>query len=170
MHSTDHPYAACVDPGRSPMQLQLLPGICLATVAVSVAIQPTRSCVSRRPDCTQHSNSHRETRLHARACRPPSPVCTATAHTLSLSPHTVAHSHVPHSRRPHCSHTRGHSPAVSLAHTVPFSHTRGHSPAVSLPHRGVRTHVPPLARTWFLPPAVPLFHTACREARSPAHL
>ena len=36
-------------------------------------------------------------------------------------------------------------------------------------HRGVHTHVPLLARTWFLPTAVPLLHTECREARTPAH-
>ena len=36
-------------------------------------------------------------------------------------------------------------------------------------HTAVRTHVPFPARTWLLPPAVPLSHTACREARTPAH-
>ena len=72
------------DPGRSQMQLQPLLGICSATVAVFVSIRATRSCVSRRPDCTQHSNSHRETQPHAHAWRPTSPVCTVTAHTRCL--------------------------------------------------------------------------------------
>ena len=98
-----------------------------------------------------HSHSQRETQPHDRAWRPSSPVCTATSHTRSSHiQHTVAHSLVPH------------------PHTPRHSHPRGHSPAVSHPHRGVRTRVPFLARTWFLPPAVPLSHTACREARTPA--
>ena len=133
------PSACCrADPGQSQLQLPPLPGFCLSTVAVVVSMRPTHTCVSRRPDCTPpNSHSHRETRLHARAWRPPSPLCTATSHTLSFSQHTVAHSLVPHSHTPHHSHTRGHSPAV------------------------FRTRVPS-------PAAVPLYHTACREARTPA--
>ena len=120
------------DPGRSRLQLQPLPGIFPATVAVAVSTHASHSnsCVSRDPNRTQHSTSPRETRPHARAWRPTSPVCTATSHTRSLS-HTVGHSHpVPHSYT-HYSHPRGHSPAVF--------HTRV----------GVRTHVPRPARTWF---------------------
>ena len=137
------------DPGRSRLQLLPLPGIFLATVAVAVAFHATHTGVSRRPDCTQlNYHSYRETRLHAHAWRPTSPVCTATSHTLfSHTQHTVAHSPVPHSYSPR---------------------SRGHSPAVSHSHVGVRTHVPLSARTWFLPTAVPLLHTACREARTPA--
>ena len=79
------PVRCRVDPGRSRLQLQPLPGFCLATVAVVVAILPTHTCVSRRPDCTQlHSHSHRETRLHAHACPPTCPLYTATSHTLLL--------------------------------------------------------------------------------------
>ena len=140
------------DPARSRSQLLPLPGIFPATVAVAVSTQPSHSYsrMSRGSNCTllhYHSFSHRETRPHDRAWRPSSPACTATSHTLSLS-HTVGHSHVPHSY---------------------YSHPRGHSPAVFHTRVGVRTHVPLPARTWFLPPAVPLFHTACREARTPAH-
>ena len=105
------PVRCRADPARSRSQLQPLPGICSATVTVVVAIQPTRSCVLRRPDCTQlHSHSYRETRPHA------------------------------------CALTRGVSTTQGGSHTLP-----------------------PPARTWFLPPAVPLSHTACREARTPAH-
>ena len=98
--SRHEPPVRCrVDPGRSQMKLPLLPGLCPATVTVAVAIHATHSCVSRRPDCTplhSHSYPHRETRPHAPAWRPTSPVCTATSHTLSLY-HTVAHSlSVPH--------------------------------------------------------------------------
>ena len=35
------------DPGRSQMKLQLRPGFCPATVAVSVAFHPTHTCVGR---------------------------------------------------------------------------------------------------------------------------
>ena len=147
------PLVRCrVDPGRSRLQLLPLPVIDPATVAVAIHLSHTY--VPRRPYCTQshsHSYPHRETRLHAHAWRPTSPVCTATSHTLSLSSHTVAHSLVPHLHTPHCSHPRGHSPAVF--HLLV----------------GVRTRVPPPARTWFLPPAVPLSRTACWEARTPAH-
>ena len=126
------------DPARSQLQLLPLPGICIATVAVAVAIHASHpnSRVPRDSYCTQsHSSSLRETRPHVRTWRLTSPLCTATSHTRSLS-HTVGHSHtVPHSRRPHHSHPREHSPAVS--------HT----------HVGVHTHVPLLARTWFLPTA-----------------
>ena len=140
----------CANPARSPLKLQPLLGPRLSTVAVSVSFLPTRSNsrVSRDSFCTP-SHSHRETRLHAHACRPTSPLHTATSHTL-FSSHTVAHSLVPHSRRPHHSHPRGHSPAVFHTH-------------------GVHTHMPLPARTWFPPAAVPLSHTACRESRTPAH-
>ena len=143
------PVRCRVDPGRSQSQLLPLPGICPAIVAVSIHLSHTY--VLRRPDCTQHSTSPRETRPHAHAWRPTSPVCTATSHTLLPSSYTVAHSLVPHTHIPRHSHPRGHSPAVF------------HTPV------GVRTHVPPPARTWFLPPAVTLLHTACREACTPAH-
>ena len=142
------------DPARSRMQLQPLPGICISTVAVAVSTHASHTGVSRRPDCTRYSLSypHRETQPHDRAWQPSSPVCTATSQTRSLSPYTVAHSHtVPHSYRLH------------------HSHPRGHSPTVSHPHRGVHTHVPLPARTWFPPTAVPLSHTARREAHTPAH-
>ena len=58
------PPARCrVNPARSQLQLPPLPGFCPSTVAVS--IQPTHTCVSRRPDCTPlHSHSPRETRLY----------------------------------------------------------------------------------------------------------
>ena len=108
------PSARCrVDPGRSQLELPLLPGICLATVAVAFSTHATHTCVSRRPDCippNYHSYPHWETRPHAHTWRPSSPVCTATSHMRSLSPHTVAHSLVPHTHTPH---PRGHSPAVS---------------------------------------------------------
>ena len=108
-----------------------------------------RPCV-RKTVCVR-SLYTRETQPHVRTWRLTSPACTATSHTRSSS-HSVGHSHiVPYSHIPHHSHPRGHSPAVF--------HTRV----------GVRTHVPRPARTWFLPPAVPLLHTACREARTPAH-
>ena len=126
----------------------------LATVAVAVSMHASHSLsrVPRDPDCTQsHSHSLRETQLHVRTWRLTSPVCTATSHTLLPS------------------HTVGHSPAVSHTHVPRHSHPRSLPPAVPHPHRGVHTHVPLLARTWFLPPAGPLQHTACREARTPAH-
>ena len=139
------------DPGRSRLQLLPLPGIWPATVAVSVSMQPlhSHSRVSRDSYCILfHSNPQREMRPHAPAWQPTSPVCTATAHMLfSHTQHTVAHSPVPHTHTPH---------------------PRGHSPAVFQPPRGVRTHVPRPARTWFLPTAVPLLHTAWWEARTPA--
>ena len=53
---------------------------------------------------------------------------------------------------------------ASLIHTP-----AGHSPAVFHTHVGVHTHVPRPARTWFPRAAVPLSHTACREAHTPAH-
>ena len=47
------PPARCrVNPARSQLQLQPLPGFCPSTVAVIVSIQPTHTCVSQRPDCT----------------------------------------------------------------------------------------------------------------------
>ena len=161
----------CANPARSPLQLRPLPGPCPSNVAVVVSFPPKHTCVSRCPDCTPlNSHSLRETRLHAHACPPTSPLHTATSHTL-FSSHSVAHSHT----TPYHSHPRGHSPAVFHSHTVPHSHTavhtrvpflartRFHSPTV------LRTRVPFPARTWSLPPAVPLSHTACWEARSPAH-
>ena len=74
------------DPARSRSQLQPLPGIWLAIVAVVVSSHATHTGVSRRPDCTQsHYHSYRETRPHVHTWRPSSPVCTATSHTRSLS-------------------------------------------------------------------------------------
>ena len=129
------PPACCrVNPARSPMKLPPLPGFCLPTVAVVVSMQSTHTCVLQCPDCTPlHSHSHRETRLHARACPPTSPLHTANSHML-FSSHTVAHSHtMPHSHTPPHSHPRGHSPAVSHSHTVPFLvHTRPLPPVVPL--------------------------------------
>ena len=88
------------DPARSHSQLLPLPGIFLATVVVFVSIHASHSHsrVPRDSYCTQphfhlHSFSQRETQPHDRARRPSSPVCTATSHTRSLSPHTVGHSH-----------------------------------------------------------------------------
>ena len=142
------------DPARSRSQLPPLPGIFLTTVAVAVSMHASHSYsrVPRDSNCTsRHSHSRRETRPHVHTWRPTSPVCTATSHTRSS----------------HIQHTVAHSPAVPHSYTH-YSHPRGHSPAVFHTHVGVRTHVPLLARTWFLPTAVPLSHTACREARTPA--
>ena len=86
------------NPARFPMQLRPLLGPC-PSVAVVVSTPPTHNCVSRR----SHSiclHSHRETRLHVRACPPSSPLHTATSHTLFLS-YSAAHSH-----GPYYSHTR----------------------------------------------------------------
>ena len=109
----------CANPARSPLKLRPLLSPCLSIVAVSVSIAFSRS--SSRVSRDSHTttlHSPRETRLHAHACRPTSPVCTATSHTLfshtlfSHTQHTVAHSHVPHFHTPYYSHPRGHSPAV----------------------------------------------------------
>ena len=60
------PVRCRVDPGRSRSQLPPLPGICPAIVAVAVS---THTGASRRPDCTQHSNSHTgDVGRHAGAC------------------------------------------------------------------------------------------------------
>ena len=139
------------NPARFPMQLRPRLGPCPLCDAVVVAIPPTHTCVSRRSD-TIPSHSHRETRLHVRSCPPSSPSHTTTLHTLFLS-HSAAHSLVPFP-----------------SHTPYHSHTRGHSPAVFHSHRpAVRTRVPFPSHTRPLPLAVPLSHTACWEARTPAH-
>ena len=127
-HLRGPPARCCANPARSPLKLPPLLGSCLSTVAVVVSIHATHTCVSRRPDCTP-LHSHRETRLHARACPPTSPLHTATSHTL-FSLHSVAPSHtVPHShtavrtRVPFPAHTRLHSHVVLHSH-IPFhSHT-----------------------------------------------
>ena len=111
------------DPARSRMQLPPLPGIWPAIVAVDVSTHASRTCVPRGPDCTQshyHSHSLRETQPHARAWRPTSPVCTATAHTRSSqTQHTVAHSPVPHTH----THTRRGTHQRCFLHTWGFAHS-----------------------------------------------
>ena len=79
-----------VNPARFPFQLRPLLGPCLLSDAVVVSIRPTHTCVSRRSDSIP-SHSPQETRLHAHACPPSSPLHTATSHTLFLS-HWAAHS------------------------------------------------------------------------------
>ena len=97
------------------------------------------------------------------------------SHTRSLI-HTVPHSHTAvRTRVPFPSHTWFHSHTVLRArvpfpsHTPYHSHTQGHSPAVSHSYRGVRTRMPFPSHTRPLSHAVPLVHTACWEARTPAH-
>ena len=80
--------------------------------------------------------------------------------------------HLPRVQRPHtrchpCTRSLTHTPCLIRTHHT--THTHGGTHPRCFNHTGVRTHVPPFARTWFLPPAVPLSHTACREARTPAH-
>ena len=123
------------NPARSPNQLLPLLGLCPSTVAVSVAIQHTHSCVSRDSH-TSPLHSHWETWLHVRACPPSSPLHIATSHMLFLS-HSAAHSLVPFpSHTHHTTHTRGgthprcftHTPCLTptwlFAHTCRFPRTR----------------------------------------------
>jgi len=119
----------CANPARSPLQLQPLLGLCPLSDAVVVSMQSTHTCVLQHSDSIP-LHSHREMRLHARACPPSSPLHTATSHTLSLS-YSAAHALVPFpSHTPYHSHTQGHSPAVfhshrlGACHTHPFTHTR----------------------------------------------
>ena len=125
---------------------------------------------------TRHLSRHSRSRcLHARHAH--RRVTTPRLHsTLNLTSGDAAacshmatvisrvYSDLTHAVLTHPTHGRSLTRA-SYTHT----HPRGHSPAVFHTHVGVRTHVPLPARTWFLPPAVPLSHTACREARTPAH-
>ena len=139
-----------VDPARSQMKLPPLPGFCPSIVAVVVSSQPMHTCVSRRPDCTPlHSHSHRETRPHAHAWRPPSPFHTATSHTLLLIHGRSL------TRRASYTPTRLPTPAGALTRGVSFTRGGSHTRAAS------RAHV-------VSSPCGALLHTACREARTPA--
>ena len=173
----------CANPARSPMQLQQLPGLCLS-VAVVVSTLSTHTCVLQHSDSIPlHSHSPRETRLHAHACPPSSPLHTATSHTL-FSLHSVAHSHtVPHShtavrtRVPFPAHMRLHSHVVLHSHTECWeARILAHSPPHHshtgfLPYTGSHSHSGFLAHAGLHPYTVSLSHTtlhpryACVAAR-----